>query len=152
MVFTHPKYGLRPYQRHSLVLLIGGLVYILYGLVITFTWLPDGPRTENISMGLRLASLDTLGVLWIIGGVLVVISGRWPAVNDKWGYTVLTGGSAAWGSVYFAGMFFGDNTLSEAGGGIVWYLVAFLWWSIAGLMNPASVMIVEVEVPPSERS
>ena len=141
------RYGLRPFQRHSMVLTVGGLIYILYGLVIMRTWKPDGPRADAIRAGVDIFPLEVWGWMWVIVGVLSVLSARWPAYLDKWGYAVLTGFSAGWAAVYLAGLFFENNTLAESGGAIVWMLVSFLWWAIAGLMNPDRVVVIEVEVP-----
>lgn len=143
----HPKYGLRPYKRHSLVLTVGGLVYLFYGLVILFTWTHEGPRASAISAGLRVAPLTFWGALFVLAGIAAVASSRWPAFNEKWGYIALTGQSATWAAVYLAGLLFDDNTLAETGGALVWGLQTFMWWGIAGLMNPDDVIIVEVEVP-----
>lgn len=141
------KYGLRPFQRHSMVLTVGGLIYILYGLVILFTWSPVGPRVEALRAGVNILPLEVWGSIWVVVGGLSILSARWPAYLDTWGYAVLTGFSAGWAAVYAAGLFFESNSMAEAGGGVVWALVSFLWWAIAGLVNPDRVVVIEVEVP-----
>lgn len=143
----HPKYGFRPYKRHSLVLTVAGLAYVIYGLLILFTWEHEGPRASAISAGLSTAPLAFWGALFVLAGIVALVSSRWPAVSEKWGYVVLTGQSANWAAVYLAGLLFDNNTLAQTGGALLWGLLAFLCWALTGLMNPDDVVILEVEVP-----
>lgn len=147
MFLDHPKYGLRPFKRHSIVVTVGGLVYVIYGFLILATWAPLGPRASAVSAGLLVAPLSFWALLFIFSGAMAILSSRWPVFNEKWGYVALCGMAATWMAAYLGGLFFDNNTLAETGGALVWGLVAFLWWGIAGLMNPDKVVIVELEVP-----
>lgn len=146
-ILDHPKYGIRPFTQHSMVIVVGGLVYICIGLMMIMTWTYDGPRASAISAGLMVAPLGFWGSLWMFIGVAVVASSRWPNNKEKWGYTALAGMAGVWAAVYLAGLLFDNNTLSETGGAFSWGLVAFLWWAVARLANPDRTVIIEVEVP-----
>lgn len=143
----HPEYGLRPWKRHSIVVTVGGLVYIAFGLMIILTWTDDGPRANNMSAGLLVAPMDFWGYLTIWSGLMAVVSSRWPAFHERWGYIALTGNAGVWGAIYLGGLFFDANAMSEATAGLLWGLIGFMWWGISGLMNPDKVVVVEVEVP-----
>lgn len=130
--------GVRPWTRHSLVLLIAGLVYVFIGVVYLMT--PDGGSTSQaLALAREWFDLDQWAYLWMVVGVLALISSRWPPVAETWGYMALTALSAGWGSFYFLGVMFGDSTIGTAGVGLVWWLVAFLWWAISGLISPESI-------------
>lgn len=128
--------ALRPWRRHSLVVGIGGMVYVLYGL--TF-FIP--PVTEGRASALRLAFYlppAVWGVVWTLVGLLAIASTRWPPASETWGYTTMTGLSALWGLFYAFGIPLGAPVAGLTGF-LVWVLVAFLWWGIAGLRNPDDV-------------
>ena len=150
----HERFGLREADRHSLVLLMGGLVYMIYGLIIVLTWLDDGPRASSITTITKFAPLDFWGTIWVVSGFLIIVSSRWPAMSEKWGDAALTGLAAGWGSVYFSGLFTGENNIAEAGGGLIWGLVAFLWWAVAGLTIPLppKEVLIFVDRTPAEES
>lgn len=136
--FRRHYVGVRPWTRHSLVLLIAGMVYILIGFVYVKT--PDGgPTWEALAFAREWFDLDQWAFLWIVVGGLAVISARWPPVAETWGYMALTALAAGWGSFYFLEVIFGDSTIGTAGVGLVWYLVAFLWWAISGLISPQKI-------------
>lgn len=125
---------LRPFQRHSLVLTLGALVYICFGVVFAETS-PTGSRAANLVL-LEPFPRELVGSVWIAVGFAVLISGRWPPAHKTWGYTVLSGHAGAWASVYLAGIVVADAPTSGWSAVFVWFLVAVLWWAIAGLVNP----------------
>ena len=113
----------------------------VYGFVI-HTWSPDGPRAASITVALKLAPLDFWASLWSATGFFAMLSSKWPAVAEKWGYTLLTAASSGWAAVYLSGLIVPGNSLGETSGAIIWGLIAFLWWAVAGLMNPEKVIVV----------
>jgi hypothetical protein len=129
--------GLRPWQRHSLVLAVAGVVYIAIGVVYLAIGL-----TPDRAIGLRLAlrctgdSIIPWAIVWIVIGTLAITSTRWPPASKTWGYAALTAMAAMWGSIYGLGILILHTPLAGLSGAFVWYLVAFLWWAISGLMNP----------------
>lgn len=130
---------MRPWRRHSLVLLVAGAVYILVGLAYLLTPLTaDRAQTLELALHISGGSIRPWGVVWLLVGAAAVISGRWPLGSEKWGYTALGAYAALWASVYLLGIGFLDTPLSGLSGALVWYLVAFLWWAIAGLNNPVN--------------
>lgn len=142
MTTTHPQprtwWGLRPWQRHSLVLAVAGVVYIAVGLTYLAT-----PLTENRASSLELAlvffPLTVWGVVWIGVGLLALASTRWPPASSTWGYTALAAMAGGWGATYLLTIVFLGGPSSGFSGALVWFLVAFMWWAISGLMNPDDV-------------
>lgn len=132
----------RPWQRHSLVLMIGGLVYIAMGLSLMTVHELEPRRVEALVVILRMASIDVWGLVFILSGVAAVLSSRWPTFSTLWGYMVLTGLSSAWCAGYILGFFLGDAPASNFTFALIWGLVAFLWWAISGLTNPDRRLVV----------
>lgn len=128
--------SLRPWQRHSLVLMVGGLVYI--GIGISFIAMEDvSPRrAASMVIGLRLFTPTGWGILFIGAGILSCFSSRWPQFSDSWGYAVLTSMASAWSAIYFLGVFLADAPSFNLILGFDWALIAFIWWAISGLKNP----------------
>lgn len=135
MIPKHKYYGIRPWTRHGLVLMIAGLAYV--GIGITYAFGKPGPsRTAALDIALRWMSLESWGFIFMLVGVLAVLSSRWPPFSRTWGYTVLTGMAAAWSAFYTAGILLSDSRASHLSGAFVWGLLAFMWWAISGLLNP----------------
>lgn len=135
---------LRPWQRHSLVLMVSGLAYIVVGLSFVLSDELSLHRAQSLVIALRMATIDLWGLVFISSGFLACISSRWPLFSDSWGYAVLCGLSAGWSTVHAAGIIFGNANLStNAPGILIWGLMAFLWWAVSGLINPPE-KIVEV--------
>lgn len=130
--------GIRPWTRHSLVLLIAGLVYVCIGFVYVNTPI-GGPTWEALVTAREWFSLDQWAFLWIVVGALSMISSRWPPVAEKWGYMALTGLAAGWGAFYILGVIFGGNSIGTMAVGLVWWLIGFMWWAISGLLSPEQV-------------
>lgn len=131
----HPWLGIRPWQRHSLVLMVAGLVYVLIGLSFILTD-PTPARTQALKYAISWLSMDGWGWIFIFSGLLSILSARWPPVSETWGYTVLTGLSAAWSGFYLMGIIFGHQPAANLSGVMSWGLIAFMWWAISGLINP----------------
>lgn len=135
-------WALRPFKRHSLVLLVAGIVYVTIG-VSMFTDVASGnSRTIALQFALKWWGWHGWGLVFIAAGALAIVSSRWPYLSEKWGYVVLTGLSAGWACFYLAGMWPGHAPVSNWAGVFSWGLIAFMWWAISGLSNP------DVEEPP----
>ena len=132
----------RPWERHGLVLAVGGSVYILLGLIFMGTEEMTATRQATLELALRHAPLHTWGFVFFCGGVLAVSSSKWPRFNNSWGYMVLTGLASGWSAMYFVNYILNRPTLVTLGYGLVWGLLAFMWWAISGLVNPEEVLEV----------
>lgn len=133
--FKRHYMGVRPWTRHSLVLLVSGFVYICIGFVYWNT--PDqSPTWVALAMAREWLSMKSWAAIWIIVGCLSILSARWPPKVETWGYMALTSLTAGWGAFYILGVIFGDNGMGSLAVGMVWLLVAFLWWAISGLISP----------------
>jgi hypothetical protein len=141
----HPWKGIRPFKRHSLVLLVAGGVYVLIGISYISTGATPA-RRASLVVAERWMSFEAWGFVWILAGVLAIVSSRWPPVSKTWGYMVLTGLSAAWAGFFLMGMIFADAPDSNATGTFAWGLVGFLWWAISGLLNPNDVRLHDISL------
>lgn len=138
---ARPWLGIRPWRRHSLVLLVAGLAYVAIGLSLILTELTP-PRAQALEVALKRMPIDVWGCVWIAAGILCVISSRWPPIVETWGYMVLTGLSAGWSATYGLGVIFAHSPASNWSSAITWALMAFLWWAISGLINPDRVVVI----------
>lgn len=135
MSTSHPWRGIRPFKRHSQVLLVAGCVYLLIGVSYATTDItPD--RKLALHFAVHWMSLPHWGIVFMFAGVLSIISSRWPPISETWGYTVLTGLSAGWAGFYLMGILLYDSPNSNISGVMSWGLIGFLWWAISGLLNP----------------
>lgn len=134
----HPSHyrwlELRPWRRHSLVLSVAGAVYVAIGFTYAIAE-PVPSRVSALEVPLNLMPLRGWGIVWVIVGLLAMLSARWPPASEKWGYSALSGLAAWWAASYLAGVLLGAQNQSTSGA-LVWGLVAFLWWGISGLDNP----------------
>lgn len=133
--FKRRYVGVRPWKRHSLVLMVAGLCYIAIGA--SYIWTEATP-SRNVALKLSLSwfPIQFWGCVFIIAGLMAVISSRWPPVAETWGYMVLTGLSAGWGGTYALGVIFLHSPPQNLSGAILWGLLGFMWWGISGLLNP----------------
>lgn len=128
-------FGLRPWRRHSLVLLVAGLVYVLIGIAFMLTR-PTYERKVALQLAFAWAPIQVWGGVFIFAGALAIISSRWPPISKTWGYMVLTGLSTAWAMFYLMGVVAFNAPLQNLSGFLSWGLIGFLWWAISGLRNP----------------
>lgn len=148
-----PWWGLRPWKRHGLVLLVAGLVYIAVGW--SYIWIGETPaRLETLAVLLYWLPIEFWGWVWIFAGILAIVSSRWPPKSKTWGYMVLTGLAAGWAAAYVTGILFAN---SPAGTNMIaalaWGLLSFMWWAVSGLLNPNDArVLVLVDDSPSENS
>lgn len=128
-------FGLRPWRRHSLVLLVAGLVYVLIGLSYVLAE-PTEARRVALQLAFAWAPIQIWGGVFMFSGFLAIISSRWPPISKTWGYMVLTGLSSGWAMFYLMGVVAFDAPSQNLSGVLSWGLIGFLWWAISGLRNP----------------
>lgn len=133
--------GLRPWTQHSKVLMGGGLANIFVGTSYMFTETTPN-RMSALAVALRWAPMEFWGGLFVAAGILAVFSSRWPPVAETWGYTVLTGLSAGWSATYLAGVILDKAPLANLSAVAMWGLLAFMWYSVSGLVNPDKAVVV----------
>lgn len=139
-------WGFRAWKRHDLILSVAGVMYTLIGFAYIVAE-PNPSRSISLQILVRLAPLDFWGGVFILAGVLSIISSRWPPASETWGYTVLTGISMGWGSTYLMGILFGDSPWTNINGFFIWGLLGFLWWAVSGLVNPDKIVVVNGDRP-----
>lgn len=139
--FKRKYVGVRPWMRHSLVLMVAGLVYIAIGVNYILAE-PTTNRELALEVALNQAPMDFWGVVFVAAGLLSVVSSRWPPVAETWGYMVLTGLSLGWSVTYLTGVILMDSPMSNLSGAFTWGLLAFLWWAVSGLVNPGQAVVV----------
>lgn len=132
---------MRPWTRHSMVLLVAGLAYIGIGCSLIGNDLPP-TREQSLIVALRFFPVDVYGWVFALCGGLAVLSSRWPAMAETWGYVVLTGLSAGWGTTYLMGVIVAHTPKANISSALVWGLIAFMWWAISGLVNPNKVVVM----------
>lgn len=133
-------WGLRPWKRHSTILMVVGVLYALIGFQYIVA-APNQSRERALAAILQFSSIHVWGVIFLIAGILTAISSRWPPFAETWGYMMLTGLSSAWSMSYLIGMLFYHSPKSNTTGVLVWGLLAFMWWAISGLLNPDSTAV-----------
>jgi hypothetical protein len=134
-VRKHHIFGLRPWTRHSIILLVAGVMYIAFGVSLMKTKLTFA-REVGIDIALQWFSITTWGLIWIAVGLMAILSSRWPPALERWGYMALTGFTAGWASIYLLSIIFGESPLANLSFVFVWSMVAFMWWGVSGLLNP----------------
>jgi len=133
-------WGLRPWKRHSTILMIAGIIYGLIGVQYIFG--PDNKIRDNgLIVLLQFASIHFWGCIFLASGIATMISSRWPPFSETWGYMLLTGLSSAWMATYLIGGLF-YHTPNGLGGALLWGLLAFMWWAISGLLNPDRTAVI----------
>ena len=135
----------RPWKRHSLILAMAGLGHVMLGL--TYLYLEEGgPRMRMLIVPLKTAPVEFWALLFMCVGAFIILSSVWPGHSEKWGYAVATGWSAAWAAQYLIGAYLlQEHHASNLAMGLLFALIAFLYWGISGLVNPDDVAIVVVE-------
>lgn len=129
--------GLRPWQVHSEILAVAGTAFVTRGLMYIFVE-PDARQADLLRVPLAFAPMPAWGVLFVLVGVLGLVSTRWPPVSKTWGYAALAGLSAGWASCYLTGLLLGAPW-TALGGAILWALIGYIWWRIASLSNPDDI-------------
>lgn len=125
---------LRPWKRHSLVLLITGGIFICIGWTYILTE-STSARVLSLKIAVNIMPIWAWGVIFIISGSLAMLSARWPEASEKWGYSAMAGLSAWWSCCYLAGVVLGAPG-SSLSGFLIWALLPVMLWAISGLDNP----------------
>lgn len=133
----HPRrwLGLRSWKRHSTILVVVGFLYVLIGLGYAFSPPTEG-RTNSLKVLLQVAPIQFWGSLFMLAGLLAMLSAKWPPFAESWGYMVLTGTSSGWAATYLLGWGFFGSPTGNLGQALLWGILAFVWWAISGLPNP----------------
>lgn len=125
----------RPWDRHGVILMAGGVAYVAIGLNYIFETQSES-RIEVMFYALRIMSFTGWGIGFVLVGLIAFVSARWPNWNKTWGYVVLAGWSAAWSSLWFSGVLLTDAKIAYLSTGAIWALLGFLWWGVSGLISP----------------
>jgi hypothetical protein len=136
--------GVRPFNRHSLILVIAGTAYVLTGCTYIFADVTPG-RKEALKVALHWFPIQFWGGIFIAVGMLSILSSRWPQISASWGYAVLTGFSAGWSATYLSGVIFENAPKANLTIVLQWALLAFLWAAIPGLVSPDKTVVVVVK-------
>jgi len=140
LTFREKFWGLRPWKRHSTILMVAGIMYSIIGWAYGFG--PRNPaRDAGLTVLLQIAPLHFWGGVFVTCGVLVMISSRWPPLSEAWGYMLLAGISAAWCATYLLGYLF-YQVSANVSGVVLWGLLAFMWWAVSGLLNPDQTAVI----------
>jgi hypothetical protein len=137
---TRRFWGFRPWKRHSLILTVGGFLYVMIGFSYIRSPLTPG-REILLKILLQVAPIQVWGSIFVLSGLLSMLSSCWPLSSEKWGYMVLTGMSSGWGSTHLLGAVFFDSPSVAFTQALLWGILAFMWWGISGLSNPETVAV-----------
>lgn len=135
---------LRTWKRHDLILVVAGAMYVMIGVAFLFAD-PSPARDISLVIILRIAPFAFWAWVFIVVGIVSIISAKWPPSKETWGYSVLTGFSTGWGSAYLMGILFGAAPWTNLNGFLIWGMLGFLWWAISGLVNPDAVVVTADE-------
>lgn len=131
-----PKWHfVKPWDRHGLILVTAGVSYILVGIAFLLSEETE-TRRKNLQYAIDIMPYKCWCMVFIVVGVIAIISSRWPSTPRTLGYSILTGWTAAQAAVYILGGLSDPLNLSYVATGFVWCLVGFLWWAIGGLICP----------------
>lgn len=139
---SHKLWGLRPWKRHSTILMVVGFMFVLFGFGYIFSKPTEG-RTASLQVILQVAPIQFWGTLFVLAGLLSMLSSKWPPLTETWGYMVLTGISSGWAATYFLGWAFFHSSVTNLGQSVVWSILAFMWWAISGLPNPEKIVVTD---------
>jgi hypothetical protein len=134
--------GFRPWQRHSTILMVTGILFVLVGLSYVYTKTTPA-REISLAAVLRVAPMEFWGWVFVAVGLMSIISTKWPPLSESWGYMALTGLSSGWGATYLTGMIFFHAPWLNLTQVMLWGCLAFLWWAISGLLNPDHMVVTE---------
>lgn len=137
-------WGFRPWKRHSTILMVVGFLFVLVGISYAFGK-PSQSREIALEVILQVAPIQVWGWLFVVAGLLSMLSAKWPPMAETWGYMVLTGLSSGWAATYLTGMIFYHAPWANLTQVILWGCLAFMWWAISGLPNPEKMAVKENE-------
>lgn len=139
--------ALKPFDHHGMVLTVGGMTYILTGFSLFFGDDLGRLRQTYLVVAANMFPLRIWALIFILGGVLASVSGRWPAFCTRpWGYMTLSGLASGWSAVYFLGWAFGKAPLTNINYAVLWGLMALLWWAVSGLVDPGELAMELIDL------
>lgn len=127
-------YSFKPWNRHSLILLTTGVIYVVIGIMF-FLQPATKLREENLKFALIIMLYPGWAIGFIVVGVFTMITSCWPSMPKSLGYRTLTGWTAAWAAFHIFGGAATGNIVYIASG-FAWGMIAFLWWAVIGLVAP----------------
>lgn len=135
-------WGLRPWKRHSTILMVVGMLYALIGFQYMIAP-PSNLRETSLVVIMKIAPVKVWGAIFLISGLLTSLSSRWPPFAERWGYMILAGLSAMWAAAYLMGFLFFHSPISNLNQVIIWGCLSFMWWAISGLLNPDKTAVTQ---------
>ena len=142
--FVEQFWGIRAFKRHSLVLMVGGLAYMLTGVTYMLAPLTESRRIA-LTVALSWLPMEVWASVFVLAGIMAFISSRWPPMHESWGYMTLAGLSAGWAATYAAGVILDESPIGNLTGTLNWGLLAFLWWALPGFVNPDKTIVVVIK-------
>jgi hypothetical protein len=128
-------WGLRPWRRHSMILMVFGILFVFFGLNYIYSQ-STSVREIALKVLLQIAPVQFWGGIFVAAGLLCILSTRWPPYAETWGYMVLTGLGAGWAATYLMGVLFLGAPAANLSQVLLWSGLSFAWWAISGLPNP----------------
>lgn len=128
-------WGIRPWKRHSTALLVVGILYMFIG--VQYMHAPSTPGRERALLAiLQFAPIEFWGSVFVVAGLLAVISTVWPPMTETWGYVVVAGLSTGWAATYLTGIWFFKSPPQNYSQVFLWGTLSFMWMVFAGFPNP----------------
>jgi hypothetical protein len=115
--------------------MVVGILFILIGISY-ITASPSPARELALKPILQIAPIQFWGSLFVLSGLMAMISSRWPPLTETWGYMVLTGMSSGWGATFLMSIVFFHAPTTGLSQVFIWGILGFMWWAISGLLNP----------------
>jgi len=123
--------------------MVGGSFYICTGFIYIWST-PTAARKQALIIALQWLPIEFWGSVFIVVGMMAIVSSRWPPVAETWGYMALAGFSAGWSATYALGVIFDDAPIGNLTATLQWGLLAFLWWALPGFVNPDKTVVVVI--------
>ncbi len=108
--------GLILWQFGWAFIILGGINYLA-------TTIPEPNRTY-LSFALDFAPARLYGWIFIVAGVLAIVSAYCHFDRDRWGYLLTSVLAGSWATVYVCGWLFYDASPRSIGAGVIWFLFA----------------------------
>ena len=123
------------WNQHSLILIAGGTYMMSIGWSYLFSAI-SVLRYRSLSVALNILPLEWWGGIFMAVGIAAWLFALVFKRKQVWGFTLLTGLSAAWGTVYILAIKEPPNVDFQVTQALMWYLLAIVWWGVAGLVSP----------------
>jgi hypothetical protein len=73
----HKLWGLRPWKRHSTILMVVGCLFVAIGIGYIVVPSTEG-RNASLRVILQVAPIQFWGSIFVFAGLLSMLSSRWP--------------------------------------------------------------------------